>query len=214
MTKSPGPAHETAATADGAALTFGGVDHVSLTVTNLDVSAKFYTEVLGFTVVLDFGYGLVCMHKTTGFTLSLIRHPDGTGTRFTHRQTGLDHLGLTARNKASLLGWEQRLRELDVELTPVRDSELGHHLNFRDPDGSALEFYALMTVSRLPWMNCAAANSPTKSYWTGRSSWDWGHTSHGESHDCFGDSAGPEAHQHLLQLAWINWHGRELMSRE
>jgi hypothetical protein len=81
------------------------------------------------------------MHKTTGFTLSLIRHPDGTGTRFTHRQTGLDHLGLTARNKAALLGWEQRLRELGVEFTPVRDSELGHHLNFRDPDGIALEFY-------------------------------------------------------------------------
>jgi glyoxylase I family protein len=40
------------------------------------------------------------------------------------------------------LGWEQRLRELDVEFTPVRDSELGHHLNFRDPDGIALEFYA------------------------------------------------------------------------
>src|SRR5215467_9944291 len=78
MTTSPGPAHQTAATADGAALTFRGVDH----------------------------------------------------------------LGLTARNKAALLGWEQRLRELDVEFTPVRDSELGHHLNFRDPDGIALEFYA------------------------------------------------------------------------
>src|SRR5262249_2627697 len=49
-----------------------------------------------------------------------------------------------------------------------------------------------MTASRLPWMNCAAANSPTKSYWTGRSSWDWERTSHGESHDSFGGSAGPK----------------------
>jgi glyoxylase I family protein len=40
------------------------------------------------------------------------------------------------------LRWEQRLRELDVEFTPLRDSELGHHLNLRDPDGIALEFYA------------------------------------------------------------------------
>ena len=119
MTASPEPVHETAASTDRAALTFGGVDHVSLTVTDLNVSARFYTEVLGFTVVLDFGYGLACIHKTTGFTLSLIRHPDGSGTRFTHRQTGLDHLRLTARNRAQLLGWEQRLRELDVESTPV-----------------------------------------------------------------------------------------------
>ena len=142
MTTASEPVHETAATTDDAALTFRGVDHFSLTVTDLNVSAKFYTQVLGFMVVLDFGYGLVCIYKTTGFTLSLIRHPDGSGTRFTHRQTGLDHLGLTARNKTALLGWEQRLRELDVEFTPVRDSELGHHLNFRDPDGIALEFYA------------------------------------------------------------------------
>src|SRR5690349_12974205 len=79
MTTSPGPVHETAATTDDAALTFRGVDHVSLTVTDLNASAKFYTEVLGFTVVLDFGYSLACIHKTTGFTLSLIRHADGTG---------------------------------------------------------------------------------------------------------------------------------------
>src|SRR5215813_5195234 len=142
MTTSPGPAHETAATADGAALTFGGVDHVILTITNLDVSAKFYTEVRGYTVVLDFEYGMVCMHKTTGFMLSLIRHPDGTGTRFTQRQTGLDHLGFTARNKAGLLGWERRLRELDVEFTPVQDSDLGHQLIFRFPDGFTPKFSA------------------------------------------------------------------------
>src|SRR5215472_11322042 len=52
-----------------------------------------------------------------------------------------------------------------------------------------------MTVSRLPWMNCAAANSRTKSYWTGPSSWDWGRTWHGESYDSFGDLAGPEVQQ-------------------
>jgi catechol 2,3-dioxygenase-like lactoylglutathione lyase family enzyme len=142
MTTCPEPAHETGATTDDAALTFREVDHVSLTVTNLNVSAQFYTEVLGFTVVLDFGYALACIHKTTGFTLSLIRHPDGTGTRFTHRQTGLHHLGLIARNRAELLDWERRLRELDVEFTPLRDSELDHHLNFRDPHRIALEFYA------------------------------------------------------------------------
>ena len=151
MTTSPGPVHETAATTDDVALTFRGVDHVSLTVTDLNVSAKFYTQVLGFTVVLDFGYGLACIHKTTGFTLSLIRHADGTGTRFTQRQTGLDHLGLTARNRAELLGWEQRLRELDVEFTPVRDSELGHHLNSRaTPMGSLWSSTAVTEPSVSP----------------------------------------------------------------
>jgi glyoxylase I family protein len=29
-----------------------------------------------------------------------------------------------------------------VSYTPIRDMEMGYHLNFRDPDGIALEFYA------------------------------------------------------------------------
>ena len=51
MTTPPEPPQETAATTDDVALTVRGVDHVSLTVTDLNVSARFYTEVLGFTVV-------------------------------------------------------------------------------------------------------------------------------------------------------------------
>ena len=38
--------------------------------------------------------------------------------------------------------WEDRLRVAGVPFTPIRDMPLGHHLNFRDPDGIALEFYA------------------------------------------------------------------------
>src|SRR5690242_16893838 len=62
--------------------------------------------------------------------------------------------------------------------------------------GSLWSSTPLMTASRLPWMNCGAANSPTKIYWTPRSSsWDWGRTSHGESHDSVREPAGPEAQQ-------------------
>ena len=77
MTTSPEPVYETAATTDDAALTFRRVDHVSLTVTDLNVSAKFYTEVLGFTVVLDFGYGLACIHKTTVVNMNVGGGPVG-----------------------------------------------------------------------------------------------------------------------------------------
>src|SRR5215831_6839928 len=72
--------------------------------------------------------------------------------------------GLTARNRTELLGWEQRLRELDVEFTPVQDSDLGHHLNFRDPDGIALEFYAPNDRLSAAWMTCAAARSARCGY--------------------------------------------------
>jgi hypothetical protein len=37
--------------------------------------------------------------------------------------------------------WERRFQAAGVTFTPIRDMELGHHLNFRDPDNIPLEFY-------------------------------------------------------------------------
>ena len=70
---------------------------------------------------------------------------DGSHKRtncFTERTTGLDHLSFAAADRAELVRWQERLESLGVTYTPIRDMPLGHHLNFRDPDGIALEFYA------------------------------------------------------------------------
>ena len=115
----------------------GVVDHVSLSVTDLEVSERFYVEVLGFASVIDFGEVRLLLHRGTGLMLGLARH--GAGGRFTERATGLDHLGLAAGSRDELLAWEERFRSAGVEHTPVRDMPFGSHLNFRDPDGIALE---------------------------------------------------------------------------
>ena len=47
-------------------LRFAGVSHLAFTVTDLDASQRFYTEVLDFVVVVDVGYGRTCMHPGTG----------------------------------------------------------------------------------------------------------------------------------------------------
>jgi catechol 2,3-dioxygenase-like lactoylglutathione lyase family enzyme len=121
---------------------FSGLNHVSLSVTDLDVSERFYTGVLGFRRVLDVGYGRVCIHQRTGFVLALVRHEGGHGGRFTELATGLDHLGLAARDRDELVEWAARLDALGVEHSPLQDMPLGYHLNFRDPDGIALELQA------------------------------------------------------------------------
>jgi len=121
---------------------FAGVSHLAFTVTDLDASERFYTEVLDFVVVLDVGYGRICMHPATGFTLGLIRHEGAHGGSFTELSTGLDHLGFVASSRAELEEWERRFDERGVTYTPIRDMEMGYHLNFRDPDGIALEFDA------------------------------------------------------------------------
>ena len=123
-------------------VTFAGVDHVSLTVSDLDTSQAFYTSVLDFVLVLDVGYGRIFMHPGTGFTLSLMKHDKALGGAFTELTTGLDHLGLTAASRADLEEWERRFDELGVTYTPIRDMEFGFHLNFRDPDNIALELSA------------------------------------------------------------------------
>ena len=121
---------------------FAGVNHVALTVTDLDVSERFYVDVLGFRRALDVGYGRITIHAASGFTIALLTHPDAAGGPFTHLSTGLDHLSFTAADRAELERWQERLESLGVPFTPIRDMPLGHHLNFRDPDGIALEFYA------------------------------------------------------------------------
>jgi glyoxylase I family protein len=123
-------------------VTFAGVSHIAFTVTDLDVSLRFYTEVLDFVAVMDVGYGRICMHPQTGFTIAVLKHEDACGGRFTELTTGLDHLGLTASTRAELEEWERRFDEHGVTYTPIRDMEFGYHLNFRDPDGIALELSA------------------------------------------------------------------------
>jgi len=118
---------------------FAGVDHASLSVTDLDRSERFYTEVLGLFRLADFGTVRILLHRPTSFMLALAHHDAAHGDRFTELATGLDHLGFAVDSREELVAWERRLEVLGVEYTPIRDMEFGAHLNFRDPDHIALE---------------------------------------------------------------------------
>ncbi|HYP44969.1 MAG TPA: VOC family protein [Propionibacteriaceae bacterium] len=113
-----------------------------MSVTDLDRSTRFYTELLGPIAVLDFGHGRICLDRTTGFSVGLLQHPGGAPGPFTELQPGLDHLGLTSADRDELVAWEERFAAMGVPYTPIRDMEFGYHLNFRDPDGIALGFNA------------------------------------------------------------------------
>ena len=118
---------------------FAGIDHLALTVTDLGVSQRFYTEVLDFVVVMDVGYGRILMHPQTGFVLTLVAHEGSHGGSFSELITGMDHVGFTAASREELEQWERHFEEHGVVVTPIRDEQFGSHLNFRDPDDIALE---------------------------------------------------------------------------
>ena len=119
---------------------FGALDHLSLSVTDLDESQRFYTGVLGFMLLVDFGEVRILLDRSTGFTLSLVRHPAGRPGPFSELSPGLDHIGLPASDRDELVEWERRFEAAGVVYTPIRDMPFGSHLNFRDPDGIPLEF--------------------------------------------------------------------------
>lgn len=125
-----------------------GVDHVTLTVTDLDRSEEFYSSVLGLLRLADFGHARILAHRPTSLVVGLVRHGAGDGAPFTELRTGLDHVGFSVGSRDELVVWQQRLSDLGVEHTPIRDMELGHHLNFRDPDHIALELSAPNETSR------------------------------------------------------------------
>jgi glyoxylase I family protein len=117
----------------------GGVDHVSLTVRDLDRSERFYVGVLGLVRLADFGGVRVLVHRATSLLVALVRHDAARDAPFSELNTGLDHLGFTASGPAELTAWERRFDAYGVTYTPARQMEFGCHLNFRDPDGIALE---------------------------------------------------------------------------
>jgi glyoxylase I family protein len=141
----------------GAAMTgrgrprLGQVDHVALSVTDLDASLDFYTRVLGFVPVMRVPGGRICLHPDTLLLLALVTHEAGDREAFSELHTGVDHLGLEASSREEVLRWERHLDSHGVRYTPVRDELFGSHLNFRDPDGIALEITSsneLMVAAR------------------------------------------------------------------
>ena len=118
---------------------FTGVDHLTLSVADLDVSERFYCDVLDFSFVIDFGDVRVLLHRASGLMLSVVRHAEGRRVPFSELNPGLDHLGFEAPSREDLQAWEQRLRDAGVVYTPIREMPFGAHLNFRDPDGIPLE---------------------------------------------------------------------------
>ncbi len=125
---------------------FTGVDHVAFSVTDVEASERFWTEVMGLLTVIDIGHGRVCMDTRTGFTVAVLQHPDGAGGPFSELTTGLDHIGFEVGSREELVEWQERLDAAGVEYTPIREMPLAYHLNFRGPDGLALELSASTEV--------------------------------------------------------------------
>ena len=122
------------------------IHHVSLTVTDLDRSVAWYSELFGLARVMDEqhdnGHAVVLVQPHTNVFIGLHAHT-GTGPgRFAETTVGLDHVALTVGDRSVLETWGRRLDQHRVEHSEIKDRPYGSILTLRDPDNIQLELYA------------------------------------------------------------------------
>lgn len=122
-------------------VTTGAIHHVGLTVADLDRSVEFYTSMLDFKLIGEFGSKRL-LHN--GALMIGVGPAQAGDTRFDEGRVGLDHLSFGVASRADLeraaAALDQRgvLRGEITDLAPFGISILA----FRDPDNIALELTA------------------------------------------------------------------------
>lgn len=121
-----------------------GLSHVAIRVTDLARSRRFYADVLGFAVVFEADDVVLFQ---VGRSLLAVRGgaaETAHGDRFDPFRVGLDHLALAVDDVAQLNEMQRALDQAGVRNEGVQDDPpTAKALVFYDPDGIALEMYAV-----------------------------------------------------------------------
>ena len=117
------------------------VHHVSLTVRDLEVSAAWYRDVLGFVELFreEAEHRRACVMRFAdgSYSLGLVEHVPSDRDGFDATVTGLDHLAFTVASEEALAAWADRLTAAGVEHSGAIPIPPGAILNFTDPAGIA-----------------------------------------------------------------------------
>ena len=127
----------------------GGINHIGLTVPDVEASEIWYARVLGLTRAFverhhqGTGYTVV-LHRPDSplFTLGLDKHDTNRGERFEEFRTGLDHVAFHVADRADLDAWADHLDRQDVAHSGITERTEPFQyavLVFRDPDNIQLE---------------------------------------------------------------------------
>lgn len=122
------------------------INHLALTVTDMDRARDFYRDLLGFEFVTEFGPKYLMSNGEV--ILALNEAPDPTqaieNDRFSEHRVGLDHVSFNVGTMAELENALQVLEEKGIPHGEIKDlGGLGISvLAFRDPDNIQVELTA------------------------------------------------------------------------
>jgi glyoxylase I family protein len=130
-----------------------GMQHLSLTVSDVEAGAAWYTRVLGMNRVPvtfphhldeDGGFAVVLVQPQSGVMIGLHHHEGHAAGGFDERRTGLDHIAFGVAERADLDAWTAWLDEQGIEHSGVQDVKSPMPFAtvvFRDPDNIQLELF-------------------------------------------------------------------------
>lgn len=126
----------------------GGVDHLGLTVSNLDASKAFFTDVLGFkTLGNDPAYPAYFLSNNK-ITITLWRVKNDAKRVELNRaeNVGLHHLALSVESIKKLSELHEHLKMQNNIIIEFAPENLGsgptQHMMIREPSGNRIEFIA------------------------------------------------------------------------
>ena len=128
-------------------MAFPALQHVAITVTDLERSTAWYTRLFGAVPVLDEDEESGTFHHTVfaldgGMLFGLHTHTAGnSGDQADETRTGLDHVGFALAGTTELEQWRDRLDALGIAHGGIKKASYGTGVSFRDPDNIALEFF-------------------------------------------------------------------------
>jgi catechol 2,3-dioxygenase-like lactoylglutathione lyase family enzyme len=128
-------------------MTFPALNHVAITVRDIEISGPWYRTLFGADPVLDehtdAGFRHLVWLLDGGTIFGVHQHErSAPDERFSEFRVGLDHVGFGCADRGALETWMARLNELGIHHGGIVDAPYGSGLSFRDPDGVALEFFA------------------------------------------------------------------------
>jgi catechol 2,3-dioxygenase-like lactoylglutathione lyase family enzyme len=115
-----------------------GIDHVAMSVRDVECAAKWYMEVLGFERRFSEMWDGVPVFIGKGTTaIALFPAQSNTTSKSERAGVRMLHLAFRATGK-NFLAAQEELKQRGIQFE-FQDHEISHSIYFRDPDGHELE---------------------------------------------------------------------------